>query len=238
MLLRDPILADVIAIHEACDGAGTNEETLFELLGRRSNEDMHAIIHRYQSHYHRSLESTIKGEFHGKEERLYVMLLAGQRAPNHLPVNQAEVEQDVAAMQRAARGIGTDEITQFRILTTRNDHHLRAVFHRYHQLHGRKISKMLKSEYSGTEQKALLHIYHSVKDPIRHDARLLEKSMAGMGTKDIALLRRVVRNHWDVNRWRAVQAAYQLKYRKDLVKRIKGETSGDFERVLVALCEQ
>jgi annexin A7/11 len=34
-----------------------------------------------------------------------------------------------------------------------------------------------------------------------------------------------------------VRAEYQKKYGKDLVRRIKGETRGDYEKFLVALVE-
>jgi annexin A7/11 len=34
-----------------------------------------------------------------------------------------------------------------------------------------------------------------------------------------------------------VRQAYQTRFKKDLVRRIKGETSGDYERLLVACVE-
>ena len=66
-----------------------------------------------------------------------------------------------------------------------------------------------------------------------HAASLLEASMAGMGTREKLLASRVVRYHWDRNTLNNVRGAYAQKY-GDLAKRIKGETSGDFERFLLA----
>lgn len=67
-----------------------------------------------------------------------------------------------------------------------------------------------------------------------HAAALLEESMAGMGTKDNLLVARVIRFYWDKNTLANVKAAYQQKYRRSLASRIKGETSGDYQRLMLA----
>lgn len=66
------------------------------------------------------------------------------------------------------------------------------------------------------------------------EAVRLEEAMAGPGTKDRLLVQRIVRAHWDQQFMDQVAAEYQKIVRKDLVKRIQGETSGDYERLLVA----
>jgi annexin A7/11 len=89
------------------------------------------------------------------------------------------------------------------------------------------------------------------------DAKLIEKSMAGLGTrdtqliyrlvplivcfcfcftdKDLILLYRLVRAHWDPNRLEAIKDAYRRRYGKPLEGRVKGETSGDYQKLLVAI---
>jgi annexin A7/11 len=81
---------------------------------------------------------------------------------------------------------------------------------------------------------ALLHQLRTGTDKAMRDAMLLEDTMAGAGTKDHLLVNRVVRVHWDKNHMQQVKGAYQHKYHKSLVSRIKGETSGDYERLMVA----
>lgn len=81
---------------------------------------------------------------------------------------------------------------------------------------------------------ALLHQLRTATDKAMRDAKLLEASMAGMGTKEELLLNRVIRAHWDKTHMQQVQAAYQKEYKRSLKSRIEGETSGDFERALVA----
>lgn len=47
---------------------------------------------------------------------------------------------------------------------------------------------------------------------------------------------RIIRMHWNQPRWDAVKMAYQHKYGKKLQARVKGETSGKYENMLVAVC--
>jgi len=81
---------------------------------------------------------------------------------------------------------------------------------------------------------ALLYQLRHGLDKYMHQAQLLEDAMAGAGTKDHLLISRVVRSHWDRQNMDNVKGAYQQRYRRSLASRIKGETSGDYERLLVA----
>ncbi len=81
---------------------------------------------------------------------------------------------------------------------------------------------------------ALLQQLRTGTDKAMRDAILLEEAMAGAGTHDAQLTNRVIRIHWDKNHMNNVKGAYQHHYHKSLVHRIKGETSGDYERLLVA----
>ena len=89
-------------------------------------------------------------------------------------------------------------------------------------------------EFSGHMEDALLFQLRRGLDKYMHQAQLLEDAMAGAGTKDALLVARVVRAHWDRSNMANVRGAYEKRYHKDLGKRIKGETSGDYERMLLA----
>ena len=81
---------------------------------------------------------------------------------------------------------------------------------------------------------ALLFQLRHATDKYMHAADLLEDAMAGMGTKDHLLVSRVIRVHWDRNFLANVKGAYQKRYNRSLASRIKSETSGDYERMLLA----
>ncbi|KAG6819092.1 hypothetical protein H0H93_015511 [Arthromyces matolae] len=59
--------------------------------------------------------------------------------------------------------------------------------------------------------------------------------MVGFGTKDKKLVYRIVRAHWDPNRLNAVKGAYQSRTGKTLEDRVKKETSGDYEKLMLTL---
>ncbi|KAK5632954.1 hypothetical protein RRF57_008668 [Xylaria bambusicola] len=81
---------------------------------------------------------------------------------------------------------------------------------------------------------ALLFQLRNAVDKYMHAATLLEDAMAGMGTKDELLVARAVRYHWDRHTLENIKGAYKQRYGKSLASRIKSETSGDYERLLVA----
>ena len=81
---------------------------------------------------------------------------------------------------------------------------------------------------------ALLHQLRTGTDRAMRDALLLEDAMAGAGTKDHLLVNRVVRVHWDHNHMEQVKGAYQYRFHRSLTSRIRGETSGDYERLMCA----
>ena len=83
------------------------------------------------------------------------------------------------------------------------------------------------------EDALLFQLRHAV-DKYMAAAIRLEEAMAGVGTKDKLLVARVVRYHWDRHAMSNIKAAYQQRYHKSLASRIKSETSGDYERLLLA----
>ena len=84
-------------------------------------------------------------------------------------------------------------------------------------------------------ERALLQQLRTGTDRVMRDAQLLEDAMAGMGTQDRLLLNRAVRAHWDRAHLQQVKAAYRQRFHQDLGARIRGETSGDYERALLAV---
>jgi annexin A7/11 len=83
-------------------------------------------------------------------------------------------------------------------------------------------------------EEALLFQLRNAIDKYMHAAQLLEDAMAGMGTKDHLLVSRVIRYHWDRNTVANIKGAYQKRFGRSLGSRIKGETSGDYQRMLLA----
>lgn len=235
-ILKGPLQHDVWSIHEALKGAGTKESLLDDVLIGRSNADMNAIKHAYHHTYHHSLESDVRSDLSAKTERMYVMIISGARQEDSAPVIPQSVDADVAELHRATEGKrGAEQLTVCSILTNRSDGQIRAIAHAYQVRYGIALETVLKKEFSGHMEDALIRMVRSGTDRAMRDAVELEECMKGPGTKDQMLVSRMVRIHWDRTHMTQVKGAYRAKYKKDLIERIKGETSGDSERLLVAM---
>lgn len=234
-LARGPLLADVYGLFDAMSGPGTKELVLNDILLSRSNADLNAIKQAYYKTFHRSLEDTVKGDLSMKTERHFMMVLAANRAEDSAPVIPQQVDGDVMELYKATEGkMGTDEILVCSIFTRSNDNQLRAIAHAYKQRFNKDLEAVVKSEFSGHMKDALLFQLGHAVDKYMHAATLFEDAMAGMGTKDQLLVGRVVRYHWDRHELANIKGAYQQRFHRSLASRIKGETSGDYGRLMVA----
>lgn len=234
-IISGPLLHDVNLLNSAMDGPGTKEKVLNDVLLGRSNADMKAIKSMYQHTFNRPLESAVKGDLSMKTERHFMIVLGACRAEDSAPVIPQAVDQDVMEIYRATEGkVGTDEMLVCSILSTRNDNQIRAISQTYQQKFRRGLEDVIKKEFSGHMKDALLFQLRNAVDKYMHAATLLEDAMAGAGTKDQLLVARVVRYHWDRQALENIKGAYKQRYRKILASRIRGETSGDYERLLVA----
>ncbi|KAK0620399.1 hypothetical protein B0T14DRAFT_231385 [Immersiella caudata] len=234
-LVRGPLLSDVHLLRDAMSGIGTKEDVLNDVLLGRSNADINAIKSEYQRVFRRRLEDDVRGDLSMKTERHFMIVLGAQRAEDAAPVVQSEIDRDVHDLYTATEGkVGTDEIKVCSILSTRNDNQIRAIAYTYQQKYARNLEEVIRKEFSGHMEDALLYQLRHGLDKYMHQAQLLEDAMAGMGTKDALLIGRVVRAHWDRTNMANVRGAYEKRYHRGLASRIKGETSGDYERMLLA----
>jgi len=222
---------DVKCLHDAIDGVGTDDDCLMEILVGRTNSDINALRTEYKKTYNKDIEDDVKGDTSGYVKRLYTVLLQGNRDETNVA---RDAVADAEALYRAGEGkIGTDEMAFISILCNRPDSHLRNVFDIYQQKHGHTIEKAISKEFSGDIKKALTNLVASIRNKSEYIASLFEKSMKGMGTDDDKLIRLVVR-HRAPNVINPIKQAYQTKYGKSLAKRIKGDTSGDYCKLLLA----
>lgn len=70
------------------------------------------------------------------------------------------------------------------------------------------------------------------------DAKRIHDSMKGLGTKDLLLIMRTVRAHWNKAHFQQVKMAYKAKYSKELSMDVMGETSGDYREAILTMINQ
>ncbi|KDN44088.1 Annexin [Tilletiaria anomala UBC 951] len=244
--LLGPVLFDAYTIHRACAGIGTDEDALTEVLLARSNSDIYMLKQAFQATYGKPLERVVDEDLSFKTKRLFAMALAGGRIDEHVPPTAQQVQADVATLYNSMRGAGTDETAACGVLCSRNNAQLIAIAEEYRRTHGKLLSAALDNDFSGHMRAALVFIARGAEPAtsgasshplqpheygIARDARLLADGF----TNDRALVRRVLRAHWDTRRWVAVKAAFQAHHKRGLAARVKSEISGDYQRALLAV---
>ena len=234
-IIRGPLEQDCYVLCHAIKGAGTKESALNDVLLGRSNADMNAIKQYYQQKYRKSLESDVKGDLSMKTERLFDMVLSARRNEESTPVNHQQVEQDVQDIYRATEGrAGADQLIVCQIMSQRSNGQIRAIGASYKQKYHRTLQQVFEREFSGHMKDALVFMAGVGEDPAKNDADMLNAAMAGAGTKDQALVRRIVAMHWDPQRLQQAKGAYRHYYKRELRQVVESETSGDYKKLMSA----
>ncbi|VEN36446.1 unnamed protein product [Callosobruchus maculatus] len=176
-------------LHMSMKGMGTNDQQLIRLVVTRCEVDMVQIKAEYQA---KPLESDIKGDTSGTFKRLMVALCNACRDES-MVVNPEAAKRDAQALLRAGElRFGTDESTFNMVLCQRNYAQLQLIFQEYYNITGHDIEKAIKNEFSGDIEEGFLAVIRSIKNQPQFFARMLNKSMKGLGTNDRQLIRLVV----------------------------------------------
>jgi annexin A7/11 len=240
-IVQGPLLHDANCIKRAIKGAGTNERMLNDALIGRSNADLRAIKAAYQQTFGKDMEAEVRDDLSMKTKDHFKRIMSATRNEESTPVYPQQTEQDVNALRGATEGrLGTDELLVCGMMTQRSDGQIRAIAQQYQQRFQTGLDTVIRKEFSGHMEEALLLQLARATDRAMSDAVQLEEAMKGAGTKDELLIQRVVRLHWDRQHLDQVKRAYAHRFKTPadgLVKRVRGETSGDYKRLLVACLE-
>uniref|UniRef100_A0A8K9X6D3 Annexin n=1 Tax=Oncorhynchus mykiss TaxID=8022 RepID=A0A8K9X6D3_ONCMY len=226
-MLQTPAKFDTSQLKEAIAGAGTDEACLIEILSSRSNAEIREINQIYKNEYGKKLEDAIINDTSGHFRRLLVSLCQGNRDEREqVDINMAK--QDAQKLYAAGENkVGTDESQFNAILCSRSRPHLRAVFNEYQQMSGRDIVKSICREMSGNVEDGMVAVG-------KFSNNKLVTARRGAGTKDRTLIRvMVTRSEVDML---DIRQAYQKTYGKSLYTAISGDTSGDYQKLLLKLC--
>ncbi|XP_061590213.1 annexin A4 [Cololabis saira] len=233
-LLMLPTVYDAFELKSAIKGAGTEEACLIDILASRSSNEINAINAFYKKEYGESLEDAVEGDTSGMFKRVLVSLLtAGRDEGNN--VDKAQAAQDAKEIYEAGEARwGTDEVKFLTVLCVRNQNHLMQVFEEYQKISGKSIEDSIKREMSGCLEDVFLAIVKCMRSKPMFFAERLYKSMKGLGTTDSILIRiMVARAEIDML---DIKAEFQKMYGKTLHSFIKGDTSGDYRKILLELC--
>ena len=232
-LFEPPVEYDVDQLRKAMKGAGTDEDTLIEIIASRPNWLLKQIKDKYQEKYNKSLEDAVAGEVGGDLKRLLTSLLQCNRSENAHP-NDAECQKKAKELFDAGEGKwGTDESVFNKIFTLSSPMELALISRHYHKLSGKTILEAIKKEFSGDMQKLLTTIVYAIISPSEYFATRVNKAIKGWGTNDNLLIRVLVtRDEIDMPQ---IKQYYKQLYGKDMLADIKSDCSGDYQKLLIEL---
>ncbi|XP_067011216.1 annexin B10 isoform X1 [Anabrus simplex] len=220
-------------LHHAMSGLGTDEETLIEILCSKSNKEIKEIVDAYERLYDRPLAEHLCSETSGDFRRLLTLIVTETRDDSFPPARDYATTMAKSLYEAGELKLGTDEEVFNRILAHESFPQLKQIFEEYKNVSGRTIEQALQDEISGELLDAMLAIVENVQHPPTFFAKRLHKACAGLGTEDRMLIRIIVsRSEIDLGN---IKQEYERIYDKTLESVVKGETSGDYKRALVAL---
>ncbi|CAE8599966.1 unnamed protein product [Polarella glacialis] len=212
--------ADCEAMKLAMDGWGTDETALVTLICSKSPKQMEDVNARFQELYGKSLLDRVKSETSGNFQETMMGCI---RHP---------MQQLAESVRYCMKGWGTDDRGLITLLVHLPDFKKAALIKEYKKLFGRSLLDDIKSDTSGSYEKALCSLVRSA--PVIW-AGALQGAMKGLGTADELLINFLVLAKDDMH---LVRAAFQKMYGKPLVAWIDGECSGDYKKTLVWLCQR
>ena len=232
-LFTDPVEYDAEQLYKAMKGAGTNEDTLIEIIGSRPGWLLKKIKKKYEEKYKKELEKDVSSDTSGSFKKLLISLLQCDRSANNNP-DKDECKEIAEELFKAGEGkLGTNEPIFNKHFAKLSPAELMVVAREYHNAHGKSLYKAIESEFSRDVKKLFQTIMYSMISPSEYFATRIRAAIKGAGTDDKMLIRVIVTRHEiDMN---IIKQYFKQLYGKDMVKEVEDDVSGDYKKLLIGL---
>ncbi|GAB5567222.1 annexin A6 isoform X1 [Prionailurus iriomotensis] len=224
---------DAEALYTAMKGFGSDKEAILELITSRSNRQRQEICQSYKSLYGKDLIADLKYELTGKFERLIVGLMR--------PLAYCDAKEIKDAISRAM-GIGTDEKCLIEILASRTNEQIHQLVAAYKDAYERDLEADIIGDTSGHFQKMLVVLLQGTReaddvvseDLVQQDVQdLYEAGELKWGTDEAQFI--YILGNRSKQHLRLVFDEYLKTTGKPIEASIRGELSGDFEKLMLAV---
>ncbi|CAH2294140.1 annexin A1 isoform X1 [Pelobates cultripes] len=139
---------------------------------------------------------------------------------------------DAVYLDKAIKAKGVDEASIINILTKRNNSQRQAIKAAYQQSTGKPLEDALKKALAGKFEEVVLGL---LKTPAEFDAHALKHATKGLGTDEDVLIEILVSR--TNNEIKTINRVYKEAFKTELAKDITSDTSGDFQKALLALAK-
>nr|XP_036870763.1 annexin A3 isoform X1 [Manis javanica]XP_036870764.1 annexin A3 isoform X2 [Manis javanica] len=251
--------ADAEAIRKAIRGIGTDEKALISILTERPNAQRQLVVKEYQATYGKDLKDDLKGDLSGHFEHLMVALMtppavfdakqlkksmkgAGTNEAALIEILTTRTSRQLKEISQAYYTGTSIQRIMYKVLENDSGRVQIASWCQPHPVYKKSLGDDISSETSGDFRKALL----TLADGRRDESLKVDEHLA---KKDAQILYNAGENRWGTDEDKfteilCLRSFPQLKltfdeYRnisqKDIEDSIKGELSGHFEDLLLAI---
>jgi len=227
-LVRERMEFVAHTVHNALSGAGTSEQIIADIFGTIHPYEVQILAEVYEREFEKKMEDDITSDVGGYFERFLIAIMSGGRSEDGADYDLAT--EDADKLYNAGEGsYGTDECAFMSVFMTRSWEQLAATIEMYEALRGddeeKTLLSVIKSEFTGSEEKLLTAIVRYALNPRDYFAEVLHECMEGIGTSDTRLNYTIVRrSEIDLA---DIRDAYNETYGEDLAERIKSEVGSD-----------
>ena len=232
-LFYEPVDYDCHQIYSAMKGIGTNEDTLIEIIGTRSNERINQIKQEYFQIYKKDLEAEIDSETSGFFKKILLALLKGERNVNPIP-NEQECGYCAKRLYNTQKEKKDNlQDAYLEIFTKKSREELANISRQYYSWYNKTLMEEIERLFSSDTRRIFKAIIYSLLSPAEYFAYRLNKAMKGISTKDTILIRVLVtRDEIDISR---IKRYFNQLYNKTLYDAVKKAVSGDYQKLLLEL---
>ncbi len=225
-------------LKSATKGLGTNEDTLIEIIGSRPNWFLKKVKETYKNKYNEELEKDVIDDTSGDFQKMLVSLLQCSRSENKIPDIEKckEMARDLFKGDKEKGKIGLDKDKTIKYFGLSSPCELMHLAREFDREYGKSLMKVIEDEYSSDMQQLIKTIFYANISPSEYFATRIRKAVEGIGTDEKILNRVVITRHavdMDI-----IREYYKLLYSRNLVDDVKGDTSGSYQKLLLALIEK
>jgi len=214
---------------------GKDNNTLIEILCTRDKISIANIKKAYMEEYGTELTDDLNKLSNERFRQFLITMITEERNEATDDMETAKLLQQQLFDAARDHSAVTVEEEMMRILTQYSYPMLRMAFYEYFNVHDEEYQSVIDTKFPEELKTVMKIVYISIMSPPIFFAKELNNAMAGSGTDDPKLIRLIVsRVEIDMEN---IKEEYEKLFNKSLEAAIKGDTSGDYKKVLLALIE-
>ena len=192
----------------------------------------------YKNKYNEELEKDVIDDTSGDFQKMLVSLLQCSRSENKIPDIEKckEMARDLFKGDKEKGKIGLDKDKTIKYFGLSSPCELMHLAREFHREYDKSIIKVIEDEYSGDIRQLIITIFYANISPSEYFATRIRKSVDDNGTNE-RILNRVVITRYDVD-MDIIKEYYHILYSRNLVEDVKSDTSGSYQKLLLALIDK